>query len=181
MCKLFRVIEFVLSLVFVIIYSRPHSFAEETCAKPGPLIVKDLCLSLFCIFVFASVFIFVFVLYFQSYVRSRKKKRLQGQAYSCSWSYAPHGTKDQSKVCKFAEQENDSLRNCRTNPSTNRCVLVTWCMGDPGYNINCSERNCNIHQWQHTGARKKLTVRTKSSPKLSAIGQSFTIDMTWGA
>ena len=85
-CKLFKVIVFMLLLVFIIIYS--HSFTEETCAEPGPLMVINFCVCLcFWIFVFASVFIFVFVLVFWLYVHSQKRKRLQGQA--CSWSYAP--------------------------------------------------------------------------------------------
>ena len=165
-CKLFRVIVFVLLLVFVIIYSRPYSFAEKTFAEPGLLMVIDLCLSLFlhlslyirvcigflvicsfseeetiarpglqiviflglsflhfsiCICFYVSVCSHTFIL--------RKGNDCKARPRSCKvLVICPPRlcTKDRWKVCKFAEQENDSLRNCGTNPSTNRCVLVTW-------------------------------------------------------
>ena len=46
-CKLFRVIVF----MFVIIYSRPNSFEEKTCAEPVPLLVINFCVCL-CFWIF---------------------------------------------------------------------------------------------------------------------------------
>ena len=129
-CKLFRVIVFMLLLVFVFVFvivfafGAPRLFSEEgTIARSGLLMVIISCLS-FSIWICLSNCVCIFICVCNCALSEEEtiaRPDLLMVICPPTVYQRPHW-----KVCKFTEHENDSLRNCRTNPSTNRCVLVTF-------------------------------------------------------